>query len=72
MKIKQINTQHRRDFWADMECEHCGHVVKNVSGYDDAYFHKEVIPNMKCKKCGKIADEHYRPLTTKYPEDQIV
>ena len=68
MKIKEIKSQHRRDFWADMECEHCGHIEYNVSCYDDAYFHKNVIPEMECKSCGKKASENYRPLTTKYPE----
>ena len=72
MKIKKINSQSRRDFWADMECEHCGHIEKNVSGYDDAFFHQNVIPEMKCKQCGKKASEDYRPLTTKYPEGMQV
>ncbi|HKJ34276.1 MAG TPA: hypothetical protein VJ945_01410 [Flavobacteriaceae bacterium] len=68
MKIKKINSQSRRDFWADMECEHCGHIEKNVSGYDDANFHQNVIPKMECKECGKTSGDDYRPLTTKYPE----
>lgn len=72
MKIKKINSQYRRDFHADMECEHCGNIEKNVSGYDDNYFHKEVIPKMQCKKCGKTADENYRPLSTKYSEHEVV
>jgi transcription elongation factor Elf1 len=67
MRIKTITRQHRRDFWADYECEHCG-FIENKSGYDDANFHKTVIPTMTCKKCGKKSDESYRPLTTKYPE----
>lgn len=25
MKIQKITSQHRRDFSAIMECEHCGH-----------------------------------------------
>lgn len=68
MRIKQILSQNRRDFWAIYECEHCGYTKKD-SGYDDANFHENVIPNqLKCDKCGKLADETYRPLTTKYPE----
>ena len=70
MKIKNINSQYRRDFYADYECEHCGHIEKNKSGYDDSHFHKNVIPEMKCPKCGKKASENYRPLSTKYP-DQV-
>ena len=68
MKIKQILRQSRRDFWADYECEHCGHIDQNQEGYDDEHFHKNVIPKMKCPKCGKQAPDSYRPLTTKYPE----
>lgn len=71
MKIKKIISQHRRDFYAMYECEHCGNEEKG-SGYDDANFHKNVIPEMKCGKCGQKADENYRPLTTKYPEGMQV
>jgi len=67
MRIKAIISQHRRDFTADYECEHCNHVVR-MDGYDDDNFHRNVIPNMVCKECGKIADNNYRPLATKYPE----
>lgn len=72
MKIKKINSQTRRDFLADMECEHCGYIEKNVSGYDDDFFHRKIIPDMKCKKCGKKASNDYRPLETKYNESETV
>ena len=67
MRIKEITHQHRRDFRAIYECEHCGH-TENGGGYDDANFHQNVIPQIECNKCGKTADENYRPLQTKYPE----
>ena len=67
MKIKQIIFQNRRDFKAIYECEHCGDTFEEW-GYDDANFHKNVIPKMKCKKCGKTAGEDYEPRATKYPE----
>lgn len=68
MKIKEIISQHRRDFTAIYECEHCGHTYKD-KGYDDDYFHREVVPNMECPECGKKADrDTYRPMGTKYPE----
>lgn len=67
MRIKTIISQHRRDFTADYECEHCNH-VERMSGYDDYNFHCNVIPKMVCKKCGETADKNYRPLATKYPE----
>lgn len=71
MKIKTIESQHRRDFRAIYECEHCGH-EENGSGYDDTHFHQNVIPAMKCKNCGKVARDDYRPLATKYPAHAVV
>lgn len=52
MRIKTIKSQHRRDFRATYECEHCGHTHDSY-GYDDKNFHDNVIPNMKCTECGK-------------------
>ena len=67
MKIKKIKEQTRRDFTAIYECEHCGNEYKGT-GYDDSYFHQQVIPKKKCPKCHKTAGDDYRPLTTKYPD----
>ena len=72
MKIKRITSRHRRDFYADYECEHCGYIEKDIPGYDDRNFHKNVIPNMKCSQCGKKGGEDYRPMATKYPDDAVV
>jgi len=71
MKIQQILTQHRRDFRALFECEHCNHVDER-SGYDDAYFHNHVIPTMECVMCGKKAPKDYRPLAPKYSPETII
>ena len=71
MKIKKITNQHRRDFTAIYVCEHCGY-EETRGGYDDANFHKNVIPSMACLKCGKKADDTYRPLTPKYPANKVV
>jgi len=71
MKIQKIISQHRRDFWAIYECEHCG-FTKKMMGYDDDNFHNYVIPNMECGKCGKISPKDYRPLTTKYKPWEVV
>ena len=49
-------SQSRRDFHAVYECEGCGHTVQS-SGYDDRNFHDNVIPTMKCKKCGKSRND---------------
>lgn len=71
MKIKRIKSQHRRDFTAVYECEHCGNEHEGT-GYDDSYFHNHVIPEMKCEKCGKKSPDDYRPLSTKYPDSVTV
>jgi primosomal protein N' len=71
MKIKSIVSQSRRDFTAIYECEHCGAPDKSY-GYDDSYFHQNVIPNMECKACHKKASDDYRPLGTKYPDGMTV
>lgn len=70
MKIKEITYQHRRDFKCDYECEGCETISKG-GGYDDDNFHRNVIPNMKCRACGKSSNDigvDYRPLQPKYPE----
>ena len=72
MKIKRIVSQHRRDFTAIFECDHCGAEETIGHGYDDAYYHQHVIPTIKCKACGLTAGDDYRPLATKYPEGQVV
>jgi len=71
MRIKTNTSQHRRDFQAIYECEHCGAEQKG-SGYDDVNFHQNVVPQMKCEQCGEVAPDNYRPLTTKYPEGTVV
>jgi len=71
MKIQTITSQHRRDFTAVYECEHCGHTIVAI-GYDDDNFHKNVIPAMNCSKCGEQAPATYRALTTKYPAHKVV
>lgn len=71
MRIKQILNQHRRDFNAIYECEHCGHEHEG-SGYDDANFHNNVIPAMECEKCGKTSGDDYVPRGTKYPAGYVV
>jgi len=71
MKIKEMISQYRRDFTALMECEYCGHQEMNNSGYDDRYYHDNVIPNMKCTKCGESTVSkggEIERVATKYPE----
>ena len=74
MKITEITSQSRRDFYAMVECEGCGSQGE-ISGYDDRNYHDNVIPNMKCKKCGKsrndsgVVDE---PTQTKYAAWEVI
>lgn len=71
MKIKTITSQIRRDFKAVYECEHCG-ATREGDGYDDAFFHTNVIPRMECEKCGKKASKDYRPLAPKYGANETI
>ncbi len=71
MKILEIISQHRRDFVAIYQCEHCD-ATERSTGYDDTHFHQNVIPDMECKTCGKTAPETYRPLAPKYNDGQVV
>jgi hypothetical protein len=71
MHIKSITFQHRRDFTAVYECEHCGS-HSHGSGYDDLNFHNNVIPNMPCNACGKTAALGYTPLQPKYEAHEVI
>lgn len=71
MKIKKILSQNRRDFTAIYVCEHGQH-EKEGSGYDDSYFHKEVIPGMVCESCQEKSGKDYVPKETKYPDSKQV
>lgn len=74
MKIIEIKSQMRRDFIAEIECEGCN-VKEEISGYDDDYYHNEVLPERKCKSCGKsrkdlgIVGEKTK---TKYASSEVV
>ena len=75
MKIKKITSQHRRDFYAEIECESCGHVVKNWSGYDDHNYYVNVMPNLKCKSCDKSTNDlgiESEPIEPKYKPWEVV
>ncbi len=64
-------SQYRRDFTAEMICEFCGTKDIDKGGYDDNYYHENVIPNMECPKCGKSTisgGAKVEPQDTKYPD----
>jgi len=74
MYIKTMINQNRRDFNAVYKCEDCGH-EETKSGYDDANFHDNVIPKMKCKNCKKSRSNLglVQPKTqTKYSADFVI
>ncbi len=71
MIIKEITSQHRRDFTATYECEHCG-ATRTGRGYDDTNYHVNVVPNMECTVCGKKASNEYVPQATKYPDGMTI
>jgi len=71
MKIKEMISQHRRDFSATMKCEFCGHTMRLTSGYDDRNYYDNVIPNMKCDVCGNSTmsgDGRFEHIVTNVPE----
>jgi transcription elongation factor Elf1 len=71
MKLIEVTSQHRRDFWGTYKCEFCNHTEKNVSGYDDYNFHANVTPQMNCKECGESTlskGGSVQQVQTKYPE----
>ena len=75
MRIKKILSQHRRDFTAILKCEGCGHEGNLNTGYDDRNYHDNVIPKLKCPKCGKSREDlgvKGKFTETKYPDDMTV
>ncbi len=55
MKLLEKIDQHRRDFKGKYECQGCGSIEidNSFDSYDDDNFHDNVIPAMKCEKCGE-------------------
>jgi len=55
MKIHEITWQHRNDFRAILECEHCQSQQDLIDGYSDQNYYSEVLPKIVCVSCGKNA-----------------
>lgn len=53
MKLIEVVSQHRFDFTGVVQCEFCQGTQSLEHGYDDANFHNNVIPAIKCVKCDK-------------------
>lgn len=71
MHIKKKLNQYRRDFQAVYQCEHCDHEVESY-GYDDAYFHQDVVSAMECPECGKTADTMTPTTTPDVPAHVVI
>lgn len=77
MEITKTYNWNRRDFSFDATCEHCGNVETNCSGYDDANYYQNVIPDRKCNKClessnSKDSGELKKVNIPRYPEHQTL
>lgn len=71
MQVTKRYNQHRRDLSIDMECENCSTTDTYKRAYDDYNFWANVVPNFKCKVCGKSSNDlGVKPKTTatKYRE----
>ena len=76
MKLISVDEQSRRDCWITIQCENCDEVETNVSAYDDRNYWDNVLPNRKCKKCGKstndINPKIRQKIHTHYAENEVV
>jgi hypothetical protein len=75
MRICEVLSQSRRDFTALMGCEGCGATEKLTTGYDDRFYHDEVIPAMTCAACGESRNSlglKAAPTATKYAAWEVV
>lgn len=71
MIVTKRYNQYRRDLDIDMKCEGCGVTDTYTSAYDDSNFWVNVVPDFKCKECGKSSKDFGTEITdigTRYPE----
>lgn len=75
MRVTRRYNQFRRDLSIDMECEGCGEKDTYASAYDDRNFWDNVVPEFKCKSCGKSTKdlgEKVEIMPTKYADYEVV
>lgn len=75
MKVIKRYNQFRRDLSIDMECEGCQAKDSYNSAYDDRNFWDNVVPNFKCKECGKSSKDmglEAEIMPTKYADYEVV
>ncbi len=73
MLVTRRYNQYRRDLSIDLECEGCKATQTYDSAYDDRNFWDNVVPDMKCKQCGKSTIDLGKydvkgTMPTRYPE----
>ena len=75
MKVLSKYNQHRRDCWADYECEACGAKQTDEYAYDDRNYWDNVVPNLKCESCGKSTKDlglEPEKVGTRYAAGEVV
>ena len=75
MKLTKIISQSRRDVYITIKCEGCNALETNVSAYDDRNYWDNVLPDRKCKSCGKSSIDLGTPgehIATKYGSQDVV
>jgi len=75
MRITKTYNWSRRDFCASMECESCKRTQENDSCYDDENYYDNVVPNIKCKKCGESTNSlglEKQNISTRYNPNTIM
>jgi len=77
MKLIEKIKQSRRDFQGKYECQSCGNIETDngYDSYDDDFYHDNVIPAMKCKKCGESTNSLKLPnnrVATKYEASEVI
>lgn len=75
MKVIKKYNQHRRDCYIDIKCENCGNIKEEVRAYDDRNMWDNVVPNWKCKKCGKSSNDlgiKNTKIATRYADHEVV
>jgi len=75
MKVLEKYNQSRRDCWCDMKCEGCGALETGKDAYDDRNFWDNVVPNFKCKGCGKSTKDlgiQAEVIPTRYSDYEVI
>ena len=75
MKVTRKFNQSRRDCSIDLICENCSHEETLAGAYDDDNYWINVVPNFKCKNCGKSTNDlGLKPekIETKYNQSKDI